>query len=57
LNAAFIDANQAFIDSGCESDAKICARSPRERELVDVFAIRVVNEGMSTTFLPFGCPD
>ena len=55
LSAAFVGGNEAFIASGCESDAKICARLPRERELVDILAIRAVNAGMSTTFLPFGC--
>ena len=35
---------------------KICPATPKDRELVDVLAIRVVNEGMSTTFLPFDCP-
>jgi hypothetical protein len=55
VTGAFIDANKAFIDSGCESEAKICPQTARERELVDVLAIRVVNEGMSTTFLPFAC--
>jgi hypothetical protein len=57
LSPAFLDGDIAFIDSGCESQAKICARSARELELVDVLTIRVVNAGMSSTFLPFGCPD
>lgn len=57
LSPAFIDGDTAFIASGCESEAKICARSARERELVDILTIRVVNAGMSSTFLPFGCPD
>jgi len=48
---------EAFIRSQCERQAKICPRAARERELVDILAIRVVNEGMSTTFLPFDCPN
>jgi hypothetical protein len=51
----FVEGNRTFIEGGCRSDAKICPRSARERELVDVLTIRVVNEGMSSTFLPFGC--
>jgi hypothetical protein len=51
----FVDGNRAFIEGGCRSDVKICPRSARERELVDALTIRVVNEGMSSTFLPFGC--
>lgn len=52
----FLAGNSAFIRSGCESPDKICPRTAKDRELVDVMAIRVVNEGMSTTFLPFDCP-
>ena len=52
----FLGGVAAFIGSGCESLAKICPRTAKDRELVDVLAIRVVNEGMSTTFLPFDCP-
>jgi hypothetical protein len=52
----FLSGGAAFIRSGCERDAKVCPRTAKDRELVDVLAIRVVNEGMSTTFLPFDCP-
>jgi hypothetical protein len=57
LSPAFVERNEAFIASGCVRRAKICPQTPRERELVDVLAIRVANESMSTTFLPFDCPD
>ena len=56
LSADFVSGNAAFIDSGCVNPEKICPRSAEERRLADVLAIRVVNEGMSTTFLPFDCP-
>ncbi len=56
FGAEFLDGGAAFVRSGCLSPEKICPRTPREREIVDVLAIRVVNEGMSTTFLPFSCP-
>ncbi len=52
----FLSGNAAFIDLGCESVDKVCPLTAKDRELVDVMAIRVVNEGMSTTFLPFDCP-
>jgi hypothetical protein len=52
----FLSGGAAFIRSGCDRDAKVCPRTAKDRELVDVLAIRVVNEGMSTTFLPFDCP-
>jgi hypothetical protein len=56
FSAEFLSGSAAFIRSGCERDAKVCPRTAKDRELVDVLAIRVVNEGMSTTFLPFDCP-
>lgn len=56
LSAEFMAGNAAFIGAGCASLAKVCPRTAKDRELVDVLAIRVVNESMSTTFLPFGCP-
>ena len=57
LSPAFVERNEAFIASGCVRRAKICPHTKLERELVDVLAIRVANESMSTTFLPFDCPD
>ena len=56
LSPQFIDGVAAFIGSDCASLDKICPRTAKDREFVDILAIRVVNEGMSTTFLPFGCP-
>ena len=55
FSAEFLAGNAAFIRSGCESRDKVCPSNAKDRELVDVMAIRVVNEGMSTTFVPFGC--
>jgi hypothetical protein len=56
LSAGFVAGNEAFVGSGCLSPEKICPRSAKDRRLADALAIRVVNEGMSTTFLPFDCP-
>jgi hypothetical protein len=53
LSAEFVAGNEAFVGSGCLSAEKICPRSAKDRQLADALAIRVVNEGMSTTFLPF----
>jgi hypothetical protein len=57
LSAGFVAGNAAFIRSGCAAGGKICPETSKDLKLVDVLAIRVVNEGMSTTFLPFACPD
>jgi hypothetical protein len=56
LSAEFVAGNAAFIRSGCLSFDKVCPRAGKDRQFADVLAIRVVNEGMSTTFLPFDCP-
>jgi hypothetical protein len=55
LSAGFVAGNAAFIRSGCLSPDKVCPRAGKDRQFADVLAIRVVNEGMSTTFLPFDC--
>jgi hypothetical protein len=56
LSAEFVAGNAAFIRSGCLNPDKVCPRAGKDRQFADVLAIRVVNEGMSTTFLPFDCP-
>ncbi len=56
LSPTFLEGNAAFIRSGCQRPANICPQTAKERRLADALAIRVVNEGMSTTFLPFDCP-
>ena len=55
LSAAFLAGNEALIGSGCAAAAKICPKTAKDRRIADILALRVVNEGMSTTFLPFGC--
>jgi hypothetical protein len=56
LSGEFVTGNEAFVGSGCARRGKICPRSAKDLRLADALAIRVVNEGMSTTFLPFDCP-
>lgn len=56
LSVEFVAGNAAFIQSGCLNPDKVCPRAAKDRRFADVLAIRVVNEGMSTTFLPFDCP-
>ena len=57
LSDGFLDGGAAFVRSHCVAAGAVCPATAKDRTLVDVLAIRVVNEGMSTTFLPFGCPD
>jgi hypothetical protein len=56
LSAEFVAGNAAFIRSGCLSPDKVCPHAGKDRQFADVLAIRVVNEGMSPTLLPFDCP-
>ena len=56
LSAEFVAGNDRFVQSGCANRRRICPSTAKDRTLADVLAIRVVNEGMSTTFLPFDCP-
>lgn len=56
FSAQFLAENAAFIRAGCRPLEMICPVTAKDRRLVDALAIRVVNEGMSTTFLPFDCP-
>ena len=55
LSREFIEGNAAFIKRGCTGDDKVCPRSARDWQLVDALTILVVNQGMSSTFLPFFC--
>lgn len=53
----FLAQHQGFIDSGCTSDEKICATTARDLELANLMTLLSMNEGMASTFAPFGCPD
>ena len=52
----FLEGNGAFLRSGCRAAHTLCPETAKDRKLADALAIRVVNEGMSTTFLPYDCP-
>ena len=56
LSDAFVAANEDFVHSGCSAARAACPSTPKDMRLADVLAMRVVNAGMSTTFLPFDCP-
>ncbi len=57
LSAEFVAGGSAFIHAHCVAAGTMCPTTAKDRKLADVLAIRVVNEGMSTTFLPFACRD
>ncbi|MDF9302072.1 hypothetical protein P5P81_05835 [Tritonibacter mobilis] len=56
LREAFLSANQAFIDGGCQTQSDVCPITDAELELANLLTIMTMNEGMASTFVPFGCP-
>lgn len=56
IGADFIAAHQRFIDSGCDAGIRVCARTRAEIALADLLTVLSMNEGMASTFVPFGCP-
>ena len=56
VSEGFLEGNGAFLRSGCRAARTLYPETAKDRKLADALAIRVVNEGMSTTFLPYGCP-
>ena len=55
LRDRFMAENRAFIASGCLSQRRICAQTPQEYAFADLLTIMTMNEGMASTFVPFGC--
>lgn len=55
LRASFLDENVNFIASGCVKDKAICPVTDPEIQLVNMLTIMTMNEGMASTFVPFGC--
>lgn len=56
LSPEFLLAHQAFLDSGCAGARDVCPRSRQELALADLLSVVAINEGMTGSFLPFGCP-
>ena len=55
LGAEFRAQNAAFIAAGCPAQFQVCARSDQEIALADLLTVMTMNEGMASTFVPFGC--
>ena len=56
LRPEFLSENNAFIASGCTAPTDICARTEQEFTLANLLTVMTMNEGMASTFVPFGCP-
>lgn len=55
LSPRFLEENQTFIRSGCVASARICAQTAQDYALADLLTMMTMNEGMASTFVPFGC--
>lgn len=55
LRPAFLAENRTFIASGCVAPREICAETPQEYAFADLLTVMTMNEGMASTFVPFGC--
>ncbi len=53
----FLDANGAFIESGCVTQGAVCPATDIEYDFANLLTIMTMNEGMASTFVPFGCRD
>lgn len=56
LSTEFLAWNEAFIAGGCTEYIRICPTSAEEYRLADFLTLMTMNEGMASTFAPFGCP-
>ncbi len=55
LRDEFIRRNEEFIRSGCTTQGHVCPQTPEEHALADLLTLMTMNEGMASTFVPFGC--
>ncbi|RID92990.1 hypothetical protein D2N39_04860 [Gemmobacter lutimaris] len=57
IRKTFLARNTAFIEGGCTDNAKLCPETGKEIELANLLTVMTMNEGMASTFVPFGCPN
>ena len=56
VTPAFLAQNEVFISGGCTGYVRICPMTADEYRLADILTLMTMNEGMASTFVPFGCP-
>lgn len=57
LRVAFLAQNDAFIAGGCVDQGHVCPATDQEGAFADLLTVMTMNEGMASTFVPFGCHD
>ncbi len=55
LRATFLAQNDAFIAGGCVDQGHVCPATDQEGAFADLLTVMTMNEGMASTFVPFGC--
>lgn len=57
MRPGFLEKNEQFIAGGCQDRGNVCPQSEKEIEFANLLTIMTMNEGMASTFVPFGCGD
>ncbi|WP_265517027.1 hypothetical protein [Nitratireductor luteus] len=55
LGTAFLEAQEAFIRSGCTKRVKVCPASPQELDFANIVSLQMIYAGATGSFLPFEC--
>lgn len=55
LGQDFVEGNKRFIAGGCSTPASVCPKSAAEFEVADMLSMMAVSQGITGSFLPFGC--
>ena len=55
IGPEFIERHEAFLASGCSTQADVCPRSAEELDLANIMVIAAMNAGTASTFPPFAC--
>lgn len=55
LGHDFIEGNERFIADGCSTPARVCPKSAEELKAADTLSMMVISQGITGSFLPFGC--
>lgn len=51
----FLARNKAFIAGGCAGRGDVCPQTEKELAFANLLTLMTMNEGMASSFVPFGC--
>lgn len=55
IRPGFLARNEAFIAGGCLGRGDVCPETEAELEFANLLTLMTMNEGMASSFVPFGC--